>query len=314
MSSPEINMTNKQIIINGATGLIGQKLCAALSIAGHDITVFTRDIDNGKKILPFIKNFVEWDYRKPHLRKNELDGKDAIIHLAGANVFGKRWSEKYKSIIMESRETATRNLVSTVLELKNKPEAFISSSAVGFYGDQGDQIITEDSPAGNDFLADVCKAWEKEASLVEKSGVRRVSIRTGIVLSIHDGALKKMLIPFRLFLGGQLGNGHQWFPWIHIEDIVRIYLFALDNKNISGAVNGTSPNPVTMNLFAKSLGKTLHRPSVFTVPGFALKLAVGKGAEPILCSQKVIPKKLTNHSFQFRYNHLEPALASLLVK
>lgn len=307
-------MAKQQIVITGATGFIGQKLCTTLYHNGHDITVFSRDINKGKQILPFIDHFVEWDYNKPDLWKKELNGKDAVIHLAGTNVFGKRWSEKYKSIIMDSRKNSTRNLVNAVNELTDKPGVFISSSAVGYYGNQGNQIITEDSPAGNDFLADVCKVWEKEASLVESSNVRSVSIRTGIVLSTDEGALKKMLLPFRLFIGGPLGNGHQWFPWIHIDDLVRIYLFALDNKNISGAVNAASPNPVTMNEFARTLGSILHRPSLFPIPEFILKLAVGEGAQPILSSQRVIPQKLIYNSFNFSFDHLKLALSSLLIK
>jgi len=307
-------MSKKRIVITGATGLIGRRLCSALDNDGNEITVFTRDIKNGKQILPFLTKFVDWDYRKPELWLNELNGKDAVIHLAGANVFGKRWNEKYKEIIMGSRETATRNLANAVVELKEKPGVFISSSAVGYYGDKGDNIITEDTPAGNDFLAEVCRIWEKEASLVEKSAVRRVSIRTGIVLSDDEGALKKMLLPFRLFVGGPLGNGHQWFPWIHIDDLIRIYLFVLVNKSISGAVNASSPNPVTMKEFAKTLGKVLHRPSFFSVPEFVLKLALGKGAQPILCSQRVLPQKLTDNKFEFSYSHLEEALLSLLIK
>ena len=305
-------MSTKHIIITGATGLIGRKLCAALNNSGHVITVFTRNIDSGKKILPFITRFVEWDYNKPELWIKELNSNDTVIHLAGANVFGKRWNDKYKEIIMNSRAVATRNLSNAIAELKNKPEVLISSSAVGYYGDQGNNITTEDSPAGNDFLADVCKVWEKEASIVESSGVRRVSIRTGIVLSTEEGALKKMLLPFKLFIGGPLGDGQQWFPWIHIDDLISIYLYALENKNLSGALNAVSPNPVTMREFAKTLGKTLHRPSLFPVPEIVLKLAVGEGAQPILSSQKILPKKLIDNSFEFNFPLLNPALTSLL--
>ncbi len=305
-------MLKKHIAVTGATGLIGRSLCTALHNNGHKITVFTRDINNSTKLLPFISRFVKWDYSKPELWMHELDGKDAIFHLAGANVFGHRWNDNYKRTIMESRAIATRNLSNAINELKAKPEVLISSSAVGFYGNKDNQIVTEESAAGNDFLSDVCKVWENEAAIVEKSNVRRVSIRTGIVLSTNDGALKKMLTPFKFFLGGPLGKGNQWFPWIHIDDLVRIYMFALDNKNISGAVNAGSPNPVTMNEFANTLGKVLHRPSFFHVPEFVLRLAVGEGAQPILSSLKVFPQKLINNSFEFRYNHLEPALASLI--
>ena len=305
-------MSQKNIVITGATGLIGQSLCAALTKIGHDVTVFTRDVKKGRKFLPYIDNFVELNYRRPELWADELNGKDAIIHLAGANVFGKRWSDNYKSTIMESRKIATRNMVNACANLSVKPGVFITSSAVGFYGDRSDQLLTEESPSGNDFLANVCKVWENESSQIDRLGIRRVNIRTGIVLSLDDGALKKMIVPFKLFLGGPLGNGKQWFPWIHIEDLVNIYLFTLNNTNISGPVNAVSPNPVTMNEFAKTLGNILHRPSIFKVPEFVLKLAVGQGAQTILASQRVIPQKLIAHSFEFKYINLQKALNSLL--
>jgi hypothetical protein len=302
--------TKRKIVITGATGFIGRKLCRTLFENGNDITVFSRNINMAKRVLPYLYNFVEWDYRNPRLWQNELENKDAVIHLAGTNVFGKRWDANYKHDIYESRESATRNLVNSISVLKNKPEVFISSSAVGYYGDYGNEPVTEDSDPGNDFLAGVCKAWEYEASLVENSGIRRVSIRTGIIISPEDGALKKMLLPFRFFAGGPLGNGNQWFPWIHIEDILRIYLFALDNDKLQGPVNGTAPNPVTMKEFAKTLGRVLNRPSIFHVPEFLLKLTVGEGALTILASQKVIPQKLAGLSFNFNYEFLEPALTS----
>jgi uncharacterized protein (TIGR01777 family) len=301
----------RKIIITGATGLIGRELCKKLYEEGDEVTVFTREIKKGREILPYLHKFVEWDYNKPDYWKNEIDGKDVIIHLAGANVFGKRWTNSYKRTIMESRVSATKNLVDSIGKIKNKPKVFISSSAVGYYGDRGDEIITEESPSGTDFLSSVCRSWEHEAMQVEKFGVRRVSIRTGIVLSPKEGALKKMLLPFKLFAGGSIGKGNQWFPWIHIEDIIGVYLFVLNNE-ISGALNGTSPNPVTMKEFARILGKALHRPSFFTVPEFVLKLAVGEGAQSILASLRVIPQKLIKNSFLFRYVHLDEALKSAL--
>jgi uncharacterized protein (TIGR01777 family) len=301
----------RKIIITGGTGLIGRELCRKLYEGEDEVTVFTRDIQKGKEILPYLNNFVEWDYNKPDLWKNALEGKDAIIHLAGANVFGKRWTKDYKRIIMKSRKLATKNLVDCIGITTNRPKIFISSSAVGYYRGNGDEVISEESPSGTDFLSMVCRSWEYEAMQAEKLGIRRVSIRTGIVLSSKEGALKKMLLPFSLFAGGSIGTGDQWFPWIHIEDIVNAYLFALNNE-ISGVLNGTSPNPVTMREFAKTLGKVLHRPSLFTVPEFVLKLAVGEGAQSILSSLRVIPQKLIENSFQFKYEYLEPALTSLL--
>ena len=298
---------SRKIIITGATGLIGRELCRKLHVEGDEVTVFTREIQKGKKILPYINNFIEFDYNKPDMWKNELQGKDAIIHLAGANIFGKRWTNSYKRAIMESRKAATKNLIDSIGEISNKPKIFISSSAVGYYGDKGDEVITEESPSGTDFLSSVCRSWEYEAMQVKRFGVRRVSIRTGIVLSSKEGALKKMILQFKLFAGGSIGNGDQWFPWIHIEDIINVYLFALNNE-VAGALNGTSPNPVRMREFAKTLGKVLHRPSFFTVPEFALKLAVGEGAQSILSSLRVIPQKLIENSFQFKYENLEAAL------
>jgi len=303
----------RKIAITGATGLIGRELCRKLHEEGDEVTVFTRGIKKGKELFPYLTDFVEWDYNKPELWKNELNGKDTVVHLAGANIFGERWTNSYKRTIMDSRKSATKILVDSIGELKNKPKTFISSSAVGYYGDKGDDIITEESPSGTDFLSMVCKSWEFEAKQVEKFGVRRVSIRTGIVLSSKEGALKKMLLPFRLFAGGSIGKGDQWLPWIHIEDIINVYLFVLNNE-ISGVLNGTSPNPIPMREFAKTLGEVLHRPSFFTVPEFVLKLAIGEGAQSILSSLRVVPQKLIKNSFKFKYDHLEPALTSLLLE
>jgi uncharacterized protein len=302
---------NRKILITGATGLIGRELCRKLYEMGDEITVFTREIRKGKKILPYLNKFVEWDYSKPELWKNEIDGNDAIIHLAGANVSDKRWTDSYKRTIMRSRKIATKSIIDAIEMINNKPKIFIASSAVGYYRDNGNEVITEESASGTDFLSNVCRSWEYEAMQVEKLGVRRVSIRTGIALSSKEGALKKMLVPFKLFLGGSIGNGEQWFPWVHIDDIIGIYLFALNNE-ISGALNGTAPNPVMMKEFASTLGEVIHRPSIIKVPEFALKIALGEGAQPILCSLRVIPKALIQNSFKFKYEFLKPALLSLL--
>src|ERR1035437_3720990 len=249
-------MINRRIVITGATGLIGSEICRKLYEKGDNITVFTRNVHKGKVILPYLNSFVEWDYNKPEKWRKELEDKDIIIHLAGANLFDKRWNDSYKRKIQDSRIISTKNLIDSIGLLKNKPKLFISSSAVGYYGSKGNEELTEDSSPGTDFLSSVCEAWEEESREVEKFGIRRVSIRMGIVLSTKEGALKKMLLPFMFFAGGSLGNGDQWFPWIHIEDIVSIYMFAMDNE-ISGAVNGVSPNPVRMKESANTLGKVL---------------------------------------------------------
>jgi uncharacterized protein (TIGR01777 family) len=200
------------------------------------------------------------------------------------------------------------------MSCKTKPEVFISASAIGYYGNRGDEILTENSSAGNDFLADVCKVWETESAKVEESGVRNVRVRTGIVLIPEDGALKQMLIPYKLFIGGPLGNGNQWMSWLHIDDMIQIYLYALDNKEINGAVNAVSPNPVMMKEFAKTLGKVLKRPSILPVPQFILRLVVGEAASVVTASQKVSADKLLTAEYKFRFNTLSEALKDFLTK
>ncbi len=300
----------KKILITGATGLIGKRLCAKLVSRGDEITIFTRTAEKVK--MPSSAKAVEWNYHNPDEWKDHLEGQDAIIHLAGINLFTHRWTDKFKSRILESRRVSTYNLSMAIINLKRKPEVFISASGTGYYGDQGNAEITESSPAGTDFLAEVCKVWESNAAYVEKSGVRRVSIRTGVVLSPESGALKEMLLPFRLFVGGPLGTGTQWFSWVHLSDVAESYILAVDNKTISGPVNVTSPHPVTMNEFAKTLGNVLNRPSLFKVPSFALKIIVGEAAEVVTYSQKVIPSKLISAGFRFRFPHLKEALGDLL--
>lgn len=303
----------KRIIITGATGLIGRKLSRKLFEAGHQIIVFSRNASSAKNILKQDFVYVDWDYRKNDKWIESIASADAIVHLAGINLFAKRWNKSFKEEILVSRKETTKALVDAVKMNKAKPEVFVSASGVGYYGDCSDKLLDENSPAGNDFLAEVCKAWEAEAAEVEKVGVRRVSVRTGIVLSKEDGALKKMLLPFKLFVGGPLGNGKQWFPWIHIDDIVGIYYHTIENQNLSGAVNAASPNICTMKEFAKTLGKVLHRPSLFSVPEFALKIAIGEAGEVVLMSQRVKVDKLLGYGFKFKFENLEEALRNLLL-
>lgn len=302
----------KKIIITGATGFIGKKLSKALMDRGDEVTVFTRDTNSARKKLPFLNNFVEWDYHKPDDWKNHLDGKDAIVHLAGVNLFSKRWNDDFKKKIISSRQVSTKNLVSALAECKNKPEVFISPSGVGYYGDGGETILTEDAQRGNDFLAEVCELWESESQNAENYGVRNVQVRTGIVLSPEDGALKQMLLPFKLFVGGPLGSGKQWFPWLHIDDIIGIYIHAIDTKNISGPVNAASPGIVRMKEFAKTLGKVMKRPSLFFVPEFALRIVVGEAAGTVASGQRIEVNKLLNSGYRFKFENLKGALRNLL--
>lgn len=302
---------SKKVIVTGATGLVGTALCKTLVKNNYEVVVFTRDVNKGRSELTFVNTFVKWDYRKPHEWMNAIDGSFAVVHLAGANLFAKRWNDKYKKLILESREVSTRNIVHAIAEANNKPSVLISSSAVGIYGSRGDELLTESTSLGSDFLSSVCKAWEYEASKVEDYGIRRVSIRTGVIINKHEGALKEMLLPFKLFVGGPLGSGNQWFSWIHLEDIINIYVYSLE-KDLSGPVNGSSPNPVRMKEMARELGKTLSRPSIFKVPEFAIRLAVGESASSVTGSLRVIPEKLNQSGFSFQYPNLKGALINIL--
>jgi uncharacterized protein (TIGR01777 family) len=276
------------------------------------VIVFGRNIERAKSLLPNADKYVEWNYKKPDNWKSEINGVDAVVHLAGINLFSKRWNDAFKKEVLKSREVSTRNLAYAIKSCSNKPGALISASGIGYYGDCGDNVLTEVSPAGNDFLADVCKVWESEAKKVEQSGVRSVQVRTGLVLSTEDGALKQMLPPFKFFIGGPLGNGKQWASWLHIDDIVGIYIHAIDNNQLSGAVNAASPKPARMKEFAQTLGKVLHRPALFPVPKFALNIAVGEAAEVVTASQRVDVKKLLDSGYKFRFENLNEALEDLL--
>ena len=303
----------KKIVITGATGLIGRELCKSLFTRRDELTIFSTSVEKAKAVLPFAKEVVEWkNYDKDY--SVHLEGKDAVIHLAGASVAGKRWNQSYKKEIYDSRINTTRNLVSSIEKCEQKPEVFISASAIGFYGERKDSILSETSSAGNDFLSHVCIDWENASEQLEMLNVRRAIVRTGIVLSTDDGALKKMLLPFQLYVGGPLGNGKQWFSWIHLADIISLYLFLLDNKNLKGIFNAVSPQPVQMKTFAKILGKVLRKPSLFPVPKFILKLVMGESASAILASQKVKPGALLEAGFKFNYEDLELALIDLLKK
>lgn len=303
---------SKKIIITGASGLIGRNLFNELLKRNYFVSLITTNKNKSKLLFSEVENIFEWDELEQNNFLEYLQNVDSIIHLSGANIANKRWSEKYKEEIFDSRINTTKKLVDIISQSKRKLQSFICASATGYYGDRKDELLTEESSCGNDFLSFICKNWEEEVSKVEQFGIRRVSIRTGIVLSKKDGALKRMLTPYKFFVGGPLGNGKQWFPWIHIEDIVNVYLFALENEMINGPVNAVSKNLLTMKEFANTLGKVLNRPSVFSVPEFALKIILGESAESILASQKVYPQKLIVNGFNFKFNNLEEALRNLI--
>jgi uncharacterized protein (TIGR01777 family) len=302
----------KKIIITGATGSIGKKLVQELTARGDEVFIFTRNPETTKKKIVNASKCVKWDYEHPDAWMDVLNAVDAVVHLAGANLGGKRWNAEYKKLAYDSRIISTRNLVEAIKQSEKKPTVFICSSAVGIYGNRYDEVLDEDSSLGNDFMADICKDWEKEAQKVEQYGVRRVSIRTGLVMQIDEGVLKKMLLPFKLFIGGPLGSWRQWFPWIHIDDIVGIYLYAIDSENISGAVNAASPGIVTMREFAKSLGNVLRRPSLFPVPKLAMKIVAGEVAEYAVMSQRTSVEKIIKAGYKFKFENLEASLKDIL--
>ncbi len=306
----------KSIVLTGATGLIGSALFKRLKACGNEVIVLVRNPEKARQQLPDAKKYVRWDALESEGEwQKELDGVDAVIHLAGVPVVS-RWSEDYKKQIYDSRVLSTRYLVSAIAKASKKPEVFISASAIGYYGNQGYgeavEALTEDAPAANDFLAKVCVDWEREAFAAEKLGVRTVAVRIGIVLSTKSGILEKMMTPFKLFAGGPIGSGKQWVSWIHIDDEVEVFLFALERTDVRGVLNATAPEPVMMSTFASTLGKVMSRPSFFPVPKAALQVLFGDAVDVVAEGQRVVPKRLQSLGFTFRYPNLEPALKDLI--
>jgi len=295
-----------RLVITGASGFIGTALCAALLQQGHALTLLTRgaprDANTGtKRWLQWTPGTLrEWDVA--------LDGADGVINLAGEPIAKKRWTRAQRRLIERSRIDATRALVQACAKAKQPPKFLINASAVGYYGPRGDEIVTEETPPGDDFLGVVCRRWEEEAKKAEELGVRVVLPRIGVVLGPGGGALGKMAVPFRFFAGGPLGSGQQWISWIQLEDLVRLILELIHNPRAQGAINATAPNPARNKEFSRTLGKAMQRPSWAPVPGFALRLAVGEMAEMLLTGQRVVPAAAEKLGFQFRYPKLQQAL------
>lgn len=294
-----------KILIAGSSGLVGSALVKSLQSKGHAIARLVRRIDGHPgEIL--------WNPAAGTINDSELEGFDVIVNLAGDPIAEGRWNKEKKKRIVESRVQATTLLAQTVAKLKHKPEVFINASAVGFYGDHGDLWVDEKSPVGKGFLADVCEQWERSADGVSKAGVRLVKLRIGVVLSTHGGALKQMLLPFRLGLGGVVGSGNQYMSWIHIDDLVHIIEQAVENKSYQGVLNAVAPHPVTNREYTKILGKVLHRPTIFPLPAFAARLVFGEMADALLLSScRVRPSRLEDLHYSFKYAQLEAALDDL---
>jgi uncharacterized protein (TIGR01777 family) len=322
-----------RVTVTGATGLIGPRVVAALRARGDEVTVLSRDPGRARRRLdestrqltssdqtsgslvdPLgVLQVTRWDLLSEPAPTSALAGRDAVVHLAGENV-AQRWSASAKQAILESRVSGTRHLVQGLAALgqAERPRALVSGSAIGYYGAHGDEPIDEDAPAGDDFLARTCSAWEAEAWAAEPLDVRVATVRTGVVLDRDGGALGKMLTPFKLGVGGPVAGGLQYISWIHVDDLVGIVLTAIDDEQWHGPINATAPEPQRNRDFSKALGRALHRPSLLPVPGTALRLLYGEMAEIVTSGARVLPAKALVLGYEFCYPHLDPALRAAL--
>jgi len=297
------------IAVSGSTGMVGSALIEALESQEHLVRrLVRRDVQDAEREI-------RWDPEAGEIDAAELNGVDAVVHLAGENIAGRRWSGDFKRRILESRVTGTRLLAETLARLEMKPNVLVSASATGYYGSRGDETVDELAPSGNGFLAEVCREWEAAAQGAHDAGIRLVKLRIGPVLSPKGGALAKMLTPFKLGLGGVIGSGRQYFSWIALDDLVSSIIFALETESLVGPVNAVAPDAVTNREFTKTLGRVLGRPTIFPMPAFAARLAFGEMAdEMLLGGVRVAPHELTQAGFAFAYPGLEAALRHLLGK
>jgi uncharacterized protein (TIGR01777 family) len=288
-----------KILVSGSHGLVGKALLRSLTIDGHDVVRLERG--------------VQWHPDGGTMDANQLQGFDAVVHLAGESIASGRWTDEKKRAIRDSRVNGTALLSTTIAQLSQPPALFLSASAIGYYGDRGDDLLTESSPPGKDFLAGVCVEWENATRPAAEKGIRTVCARFGIILDAHEGALGKMLTPFRMGIGGRVGDGKQWMSWIALEDVIKGLKFVLANQTIGGPVNYVAPHPVTNAEFTKTLGRVLSRPTLFPIPEFGARLAFGEMADALLLSsQRVVPTVLNDNGFQFTLPTLEDALRNIL--
>lgn len=297
-----------KVLISGSHGLVGSTLIKSLESDGHELVRLVRHPPTGA-------SEIEWSPQRYSIALARLEGFDAVIHLAGESIAEGRWNEEKKRRIRESRVKGTRLLSDSLANIKHPPKSFLCASAIGYYGNRGDEILTESSPPGDDFLAEVCVEWEKASEEAVQKGIRTVNLRFGIILDSKGGALAKMLPPFRMGVGGKIGTGRQWMSWIALDDVVGAIKRALTNETLSGPVNFVAPNPVTNREFTKTLGKVLSRPTLFSIPAFGARLAFGEMADALLLSsQRVEPERLKKAGYQFRYSELKGALRHVLAK
>lgn len=300
-----------RVLVTGASGLIGTKLAGKLLARGDEVVGLTRDpVKSGAK-----QENVTWHAWEPTLERPPtaaFEGVDAVVNLVGEPI-SQKWTIEAKTRIMESRRTATHNLVGTIAALENKPAALVSGSAVGYYGDRGDATVDESTGPGSTFEAQVSVAWEKAADELDTHGVRLVIVRTGLVLDPGAGLLGELMLPFKSGVGGPIAGGKNYMPWIHIDDEVGILLWALDNPSVSGVVNGTAPNPVTNKEFSKALGRALGRPAILPLPGFVLDVKFGGEFGKVLRGgQKAVPRRTQELGYEFRFAEIDAALQDLV--
>jgi uncharacterized protein (TIGR01777 family) len=298
----------KRVAVTGATGRIGTRLVETLKDRGDDVCVLSRNPERASERLG-VEAFA-WEPKGDGAPSEALAGRDAVVHLAGEDV-GQRWSEDVKTEIAASREKGTRNLVTGIFAATPRPPALIGASASGYYGPHGDEVIDETAPPGSDWLAQVCVRWEQQTDAA-KLGLRVVKVRTGIVLDAEGGALAKMLPPFKAGLGGSIGSGKQYMPWIHLDDLVGMYLAAIDHPSFSGPINASSPSPVTNKEFGKALGKALHRPALAPVPALVIKGMYGAMSQIVLTGVRMVPGRAPELGYEFRHPELDEALRDTL--
>jgi len=299
------------ILITGATGFVGRRLCEMLHQAGHTVRALSRDSVAAKQRVPHLKEVFPWNPLQELPPLQAFEGCDAVINLAGESIAG-RWTAPKKQLIRDSRVLGTKNLVNALAQLGSRPKVLISASAIGYYGDRGEETLTEDAAPGSDFLAQVCRDWENEALKAESLGMRVVRLRIGLVLGRGGGTLQALLPLFRVGLGGPLGSGRQWWSWIHRDDLCRLIVQILANENVSGPINATAPQPVRQKEFAQVLGRVLRRPAFLPTPAFALKIALGEFADGILASQRALPRRAQEMGYRFQFEELEGALREIL--
>ncbi|MEG4859923.1 TIGR01777 family oxidoreductase [Microcoleus sp. K1-B6] len=304
-----------KVAIAGATGFVGSRLVEKLQAAGHQMVVLSRDGAKAGRVFPASAypnlEVVAYTPAESGDWQKSIAGCDAVVNLAGVPIAEERWTEARQQAILDSRRLTTAKLVEAIVNANPRPSMFVSASAIGYYGTSETAEFDETSLAGNDFLAAVCKDWEAATQPAKNAGTRLAILRLGIVLGM-GGALAKMLPPFKLFAGGPLGTGKQWFSWVHREDVVDLILYALQNSQVQGVLNATAPNPVRMNELCQTLGEVLKRPSWLPVPSFALEMLLGDGAKVVLEGQKVLPKQTLASGFQYQYPTLKLALEEIL--